>query len=70
MTKVKHWSHLPLVLNCEQTAEVLGMNRQATGRLLRSGIIKGVKTGKNWLVSRDGLRRFIETGRWDDEIPQ
>ena len=57
------WEALPLVLDTFQVAEIMHRHPETVKRALRSGKLKGNKIGgRNWLVSRDALREYIEGG--------
>ena len=53
------WSDLPLVLTTEQAAAVLQINRRTVSNMLDRGELQGVKIGKEWRVSRDAVRGFV-----------
>ncbi|MGQ9491210.1 MAG: helix-turn-helix domain-containing protein [Anaerolineae bacterium] len=54
------WSELPLVLTSDQAAAVLQINRRTLTNMLVRGILRGVKIGKEWRVSRAEMIRFVE----------
>lgn len=57
------WEALPLVLNTFEVAEIMHRHPETVKRLLRRGKLKGTKIGgKNWSVSRDVLKNYIEGG--------
>jgi len=58
--KVSQWLDLPLVLTSDQAAAVLQINRRTLTNMLDRGILRGVKIGKEWRVSRAEVRRFVE----------
>lgn len=63
MLKRNTWEALPLVLNTFEAAEVMRCHPETVKRLLRRGELKGNKVGgKNWAVSRDALKEYIEGG--------
>ena len=45
----------------EQVAKILQMNLVVVRRKLRSGEIKGKKTGKLWRVSEQALKNYLNT---------
>ncbi len=57
---VSQWSDLPLVLTSDQAAAVLQINRRTLTNMLDRGILRGVKIGKEWRVSRAEVMRFVE----------
>jgi excisionase family DNA binding protein len=57
------WEALPLVLDTFQVADIIHCHPETVKRALRSGKLKGNKVGgRNWSVSRDALREYIEGG--------
>lgn len=54
------WSELPLVLTSDQAAVVLQINRRTLTNMLDRGVLRGVKIGKEWRVSRAEMMRFVE----------
>lgn len=62
------WSDLPLVLTSDQAAVVLQINRRTLTKMLDSGILHGVKIGREWRVSRAEVMRFVE-GRGTETTP-
>lgn len=63
MKKCNSWEALPLVLDTFQAAEILHCHPETIKRALRSGRLKGNKLGgKNWVVLRDELKKYVEGG--------
>ncbi len=58
--KASQWSDLPLVLTSDQAAAVLQINRRTLTNMLDRGVLRGVKIGKEWRVSRAEVMRFVE----------
>jgi excisionase family DNA binding protein len=54
------WSDLPLVLTSDQAALVLQVTRRTLTNMLDRGVLRGVKIGKEWRVSRAEMMRFAE----------
>ena len=54
------WSDLPLVLTSDQAALVLQVTRRTLTNMLDRGVLRGVKIGKEWCVSRAEMMRFVE----------
>jgi excisionase family DNA binding protein len=54
------WSDLPLVLTSDQAALVLQVTRRTLTNMLDRGVLRGVKIGKEWRVSRAEMMRFVE----------
>lgn len=54
------WFDLPLVLTSDQAAVVLQINRRTLTNMLDRGVLRGVKIGKEWRVSRAEMMRFVE----------
>lgn len=64
-----HWSDLPLVLTSKQAAAVLQLKPRTVADLLDRGDLRGVKSGKEWRVSRAELMRFV-LGQASSGVPQ
>jgi excisionase family DNA binding protein len=54
------WDSLPLVLSMDQVRQILGLSRDSTYALARSAGFPAIRVGRRLLVSRDGLRRWLE----------
>ena len=54
------WSDLPLVLTSDQAALVLQVTRRTLTNMLDRGVLRGVKIGKEWRVSRAEMMRLVE----------
>lgn len=64
--KIKNWGDLPLVLTAQDAALILGIHNVTLRRWLNENKIPAVKADKEWLISRDVLKDFIE-GRLNHE---
>ena len=47
-------------LTTKQASFAVGLNSSRVCQLLRSGKLKGEKMGRDWLISRREIERFIE----------
>jgi excisionase family DNA binding protein len=45
-------------LNCQEAAQRLGCTRQHVSRLVRRGQLIGQKIGRDWIISRDSIKRY------------
>ena len=55
------WNNLPMLLSVKQTAEILGVNSATVYSMLKqSEALPKVLVGKNYKISREGLRRMID----------
>jgi excisionase family DNA binding protein len=45
----------------QAAAEVTGYNIQHLRRLLRSGMLEGIKIGQNWLIEMQSLETYLQT---------
>ncbi len=52
-------SAMPVVLTVPQVAQVLGICKNTTYALLRSGDLKSIRVGRKIRVSKDSLLEFI-----------
>ncbi len=48
------------LITSAQVAEYLRVDKKTVARWLRKGLLRGFKLGKEWRVSREDLRLFIE----------
>ena len=63
MLKRNTWEALPLVMDTFEAAEVMHCHTETVKRLLRRGELKGNKVGgKNWRVTRDAVKEYLEGG--------
>jgi len=57
-------SHTGILINQHLTvqaaAEVTGYNIQYLRRILRSGVLKGVKIGQLWLIEMQSLEMYLQ----------
>lgn len=50
------------ILTIEQAAEMLHLNPQVVRKYLREGKLPGMKIGRHWRVSEEGLSEFVRQG--------
>lgn len=50
---------LPIVLTPAEAMDILGVGKNTMYRLLNSGALKGVHTGRSWRISLDALSDFL-----------
>lgn len=56
-----NWDEFPLLLSVQETAEILRVNPATVYSMLKQDTaFPKVLVGKNYKISRDGLRRMIE----------
>lgn len=60
MTTIK--DELPVVLNTETVAELLGVSVQTVRIQCAEGELPGVKIGRRWFVARDRFIEFLNGG--------
>jgi excisionase family DNA binding protein len=48
------------LLDSEEVAEYLGVERTTVQRWCRSGQLRGLKIGKGWRIRRDALEGFLK----------
>lgn len=53
------WSDLPLILTAAEAATALRLDRRTVIRLLTLGRLTGIKTGRDWRISRTELERMM-----------
>jgi len=49
------------IIDLSTASEETGYHQNYLGFLCRQGILKGFKTGRNWLVAREDLDKFVQT---------
>ena len=47
-------------ITVQAAAEVTGYNIQYLRRMLRSGVLEGVKIGQMWLIEMDALETYLQ----------
>ena len=57
---IKSWDALPLILNPEETASILGISRKNIYELFIMNALPTVMVGKRRRVPRESLRRWLE----------
>ena len=55
------------LLTTTEVSERLRVSTRTVLRLIASGSLKGIKAGRQWRVSPESLREFIESGGVVDE---
>jgi len=56
------FAELPSRLSVEETADVLGLDRQTTYKWLQEGRIPAYKVGRSWVILRDEVKDVLEAG--------
>ncbi len=54
------WNALPCVLTLEETARVLRCGYRRALELCRTKGFPAIRVGRKWVISRDGLREWIQ----------
>jgi excisionase family DNA binding protein len=62
------WADLPLVLTTAEVAETLRLHPRAIAKLLAAKRLHGIKTGRDWRISRTEVMRFM--GVVEDGVEQ
>lgn len=57
---VHNWEDLPLVLDRETVALILGVSPQTVYNWLQSGKLQANKIGRSWLIDRDYLQSIVQ----------
>lgn len=57
-------------LTPEEAAEILKVKKTTIWNWLRTGKLKGIKTGKIWRIRRDDLEEFLNKGSFKLETEQ
>jgi excisionase family DNA binding protein len=61
-TQAMQWSDLPLVLTATEAADTLRLDRRTIIRMLTAKRLHGIKTGRDWRISRTEVARFMGVG--------
>lgn len=59
--KYRSFDELPLTLRVEDLMPILGIGRNAAYELVRSGKIKGIRIGKQIRISKEEVRKFLNS---------
>lgn len=57
----KSTDDLPLVISVEKVAEILDISKNTAYALVRSGQIHGIKVGRQYRITKDALKKYLET---------
>ncbi len=53
------FEQLPLVLRVNQLSHILGVSRNTAYNLVRSGAIRSIRVGRNYLIPRDAVADYL-----------
>ena len=53
------WSEVPLVLTVEEACILLGESVPTLIKQLQNDVIKGRKTGKQWLIPKESVQAYL-----------
>lgn len=56
---IYNWDSLPVALDVETVAVILGINMATVYKMANSGELKGKKFGKLWRFDKDELRGWL-----------
>lgn len=59
--KYRSFDELPLTLRVEDLMPILGIGRNTAYELVRSGKIKGIRIGKQIRISKEEVRKFLNS---------
>ena len=51
------------VMTTREAAEILGLAPESVARLLRVGALKGERFGRDWMVYRESVERYLEQNK-------
>ena len=60
LSETKNYDDLPLFLNAEMVAKVLGVSISSAYELMHEKDFPSVRIGKRFIVPREGLKTWIE----------
>ena len=60
LSETKNYDDLPLFLNAEMVAKVLGVSISSAYELMHEKGFPSVRIGKRFIVPRDDLKRWME----------
>ncbi len=58
-----NWAEVPQVLNVKEVCQLLRISDVTAGLMLKKGVIKGNKIGREWRIDKDSLREYINGGK-------
>ena len=58
---VRKGSELSRLLTVAEVADVMRVSRMTVYRLIRRGTLKAIRVGRNYRVSEDDLRRYLDS---------
>lgn len=61
--QIYNWDQLPLVLDLQTTAFILGVTETTVKNWLYAGKLTGSKVGRKWLIDRDYIRDIVQGKR-------
>lgn len=57
---IKSFDDLPLIMDCEYVATLLGIHINSIYKLCLNGEIKAFKVGKLWRIKREDFESFVK----------
>ena len=57
---IKSFDDLPLIMDCEYVAMLLGIHINSIYKLCLNGEIKAFKVGKLWRIKREDFESFVK----------
>jgi excisionase family DNA binding protein len=58
---------LPIFISTTEAAEILGISRIAVFNKIKSGEIKAIKVGRNYIIARDEITKIPKKGELTDK---
>lgn len=66
-TRPTNYDELPLFLSVPETATALGIGRNTTYNMIRSGKLKGIRVGHKIRIPKAALQRLVPTNDFYEE---
>lgn len=61
------FDQLPVMLNADQLAQVLGISRAGAYQLMHATDFPTIRIGKRMIVSKDGLVKWLQEKQFDNK---
>ena len=59
--KIDSWDDLPIIININTAARMMGKNRDTVKKWAQKGIFPAVKAGgSTWLITKENFKKYIE----------
>lgn len=60
---ITNWDTVPVCVDAYYASELLRVSHQLVCRYCRQGRLKAVLVGREWRISKDALREYVDGGK-------